>query len=366
MHENSHLKTFQNHIEKVSRMIRIGPAGIPLSCKGRTIQDGLKDVHYLGLSAMELQMVRPIMENDPEYYEQIGRLAKELDIELAIHLPYHTSLISSDSYVERNLEMMKFFGHICDAMGATTLVTHLGPYNGYTPGQAMEVAVENLRATRNYFTSERLRTRIGIENAGRPMLMGSLEEILQICEEVRFVRPVINFAHLHARGDGFLMKKDDFREVFELVEDQLSLNNFYAHFSGVEYKKGDESHYLPVKRGNSKFDQLANCILENNFNCTLISDSPLLEHDAMYMKIVFERILKRKLEKEQRLRQRQEAEQLQQAKKEGRINPEGNKETSINPEGDKETQINPEGDKKTPINPEGNKETPINPEGNSD
>jgi len=297
-------------------MIKIGPAGIPLSCKGRTILDGLKDIHYLGLSAMELQMVRPLMEEDPEHYENIGKMAKELDIEIAVHLPYHTSLISSDSYVERNMEMMKFFGHISDAMGAKTLVVHLGPYTGYTPAQAMEVVVENLKTVRNYFIDERIRTRIGIENAGRPMLMGSLEEILRICEEVMLVRPVINFAHLHARGDGFLLKKDNFQDVFSLVEDTLSQKRFYTHFSGVEYKKGDETHYLPIKRGTSKFDNLAACILENDFNCTIVSDSPLLEHDAMYMKIVFERILKRKLEKEQRLRQQAEQQEKKRKEKE--------------------------------------------------
>ena len=40
-------------------MIRYGPAGIPLSCKGRTLRDGIADVHNLTLSALEIQMVRP-------------------------------------------------------------------------------------------------------------------------------------------------------------------------------------------------------------------------------------------------------------------------------------------------------------------
>src|SRR3972149_5490044 len=34
-------------------MIRFGPSGIPLSCKGRTLRDGIEDVHNLGLTAME-------------------------------------------------------------------------------------------------------------------------------------------------------------------------------------------------------------------------------------------------------------------------------------------------------------------------
>ena len=35
-------------------MIRFGPAGIPLSCKGRTLKDGIEDVHNLSLSALEI------------------------------------------------------------------------------------------------------------------------------------------------------------------------------------------------------------------------------------------------------------------------------------------------------------------------
>ena len=40
-------------------MIRYGPAGIPLSCKGRTLKDGIEDVHNLALTALEVQLVRP-------------------------------------------------------------------------------------------------------------------------------------------------------------------------------------------------------------------------------------------------------------------------------------------------------------------
>ena len=48
-------------------MIRFGPAGIPLSCKGRTLRDGIEDVHNLSLTAIEIQMVRPnVTEVYPE------------------------------------------------------------------------------------------------------------------------------------------------------------------------------------------------------------------------------------------------------------------------------------------------------------
>ena len=38
-------------------MIRIGPAGIPLSSRAKTLADGLRDVKKVGLNAMELQLL---------------------------------------------------------------------------------------------------------------------------------------------------------------------------------------------------------------------------------------------------------------------------------------------------------------------
>ena len=38
--------------------LKLGPAGVPLSCKGRTIVEGMDDITTLGLDAMEIQTVR--------------------------------------------------------------------------------------------------------------------------------------------------------------------------------------------------------------------------------------------------------------------------------------------------------------------
>ena len=74
-------------------MIRFGPAGIPLSCKGRTIRDGIEDIHALGLHCMEIQLVRGKYVDELEDFEELGEIAQSLDIHMAIHAPYYLSLI---------------------------------------------------------------------------------------------------------------------------------------------------------------------------------------------------------------------------------------------------------------------------------
>jgi len=59
-------------------MIRIGPAGIPLSCKGRTNKDGLVYIKkQLNLDAMEIQFVRGLYVMEDEEAQLIKDFSKE-------------------------------------------------------------------------------------------------------------------------------------------------------------------------------------------------------------------------------------------------------------------------------------------------
>ncbi len=67
-------------------MIRFGPAGIPLSCKGRTLRDGIEDVHNLGLTAMEAQLVRAHVQERAAEPEEIGLKPKNLTSDMVIEI----------------------------------------------------------------------------------------------------------------------------------------------------------------------------------------------------------------------------------------------------------------------------------------
>ena len=69
-------------------VVLLGPAGIPLSCKGRTIVEGMDDIISLGLETMEVQTVRMIAPQHFEQYWQAGVLANKTEFEMNIHGPY--------------------------------------------------------------------------------------------------------------------------------------------------------------------------------------------------------------------------------------------------------------------------------------
>ena len=331
-------------------MIRFGPSGIPLSCKGRTLRDGIEDIHNLGLTAMEVQLVRvnlneryageedvgltprevpgelvvqigrredrkevlrsslneKIEKGDVLYslasgvardyleLQELGTLARELDIELSLHTPYYMDLANADGLAERSLQSIMWAGLLAEAMGGTMVITHLGMFGEIDHKVAMDAIQKNLRVLRDWYKKSKVHARLGIEASGRQEVVGSLDEILKLAKNVKGIAPVLNFAHVHARGFGLFKKPEDFDKVLSDVE-KLSDGHLHTHFSGVEHADGNEQRYTPIKKGDLRFEPLAECLLDEDYDLTIVSSSPLLEHDAMYMKVILERVLAKRL-----------------------------------------------------------------------
>ena len=331
-------------------MIRFGPSGIPLSCKGRTLRDGIEDVHNLGLTAMEIQLVRvnlveryateeeagltprrlpnelivqigrriegrdqritsldaPIERGDVLYglasgpardyleLEELGVIARELDIELSLHAPYYMDLANADGLAAKSVDAVKWGGLLAEAANARIVVTHLGLYGELEREEALRRVIESVMALRNWYRDAKLRPSIGLEASGRQEVIGGLDELLAIARQVRGVQPILNFAHVHARENGLLKQPADFAAVLDRVQ-EFTNGRFYTHFSGVEHEGGNELRYTPIKKGDLRFEPFAELLLEDGRDITVISSSPLLEHDAMYMKVIYERVLAKKL-----------------------------------------------------------------------
>jgi deoxyribonuclease-4 len=95
---------------------------------------------------------------------------------------------------------------------------------------------------------------------------------------------------------------EDYGELFDLVRETIGTKEFYCHFSGVEHRTGNAMHYTQIKKSDLNFEPLAEFIVEDGgwLDITLISDSPLLEHDAMYMMQNIEKSRHKQLERKAR------------------------------------------------------------------
>ncbi|MGE0015744.1 MAG: TIM barrel protein [Candidatus Methanomethylophilaceae archaeon] len=332
-------------------MIRFGPAGIPLSCKGRTLKDGIEDVHNLSLTAMEVQMVRPTIqirypddeevgmtlrditedfviefirddelicspdvpiEEDDELVSMFysiadnygslygtGEIAKRMDVSLSIHAPYYMDLGSDSPMTDRYMDSIRHSALILNALGGDTVVTSLGPYKGDSKEEKEETdsrIYDNVEALMGWWQDEGIRPKLGVEITGHRETFGSLDQVLDMCDRIEGLVPVVNFPHHHSRTGGSLKDTKDFIDLIEAVEPYCK-GGIYSQFSGVEHADGEEKKYTPIKKGDLRFETLADALTDVRPEMTVISCSPLLEHDAMYMRIIEERVLSKKVAK---------------------------------------------------------------------
>ena len=280
-------------------MIRIGQAGIPLSCKGRTNKDGLVYTkQVLDLNAMEVQFVRGLYIMKDEEAQFMHDYAKENDIELHVHAPYYINLAGSGEELDLSFEKIMFSARLADKMGAKTVVVHPGFYGENTAKKTAKKIIKNTKKLMSMFKKEKIKAKLGIETMGKQKVFGSFDEIIEICNNVNGVIPVVGLGHIHARTNGGLKKREDFEEIFEKLK-PLRLKHYLIHVTGVMYENGNEYYHVPIKKGDMPLAPLIDVVLDNNYNVTFISESPLLEHDAVYIRLQVEKAIMKRTGKEE-------------------------------------------------------------------
>ena len=229
-------------------MIRFGVAGYPPAFKRSQYKkdrtDILRWLADLRLDAFELQMTYgPRMS--AENCSRFRRLSEETGVKLSVHASYFIVFTSDDrTKIQQSSETLKRTYEAADQLGARTVVLHPGALYGGDGSDVLDRFVENAGNCLRGIG----RTNIGlfVETAGKIGQLGSVREILEICERVDGVFPCIDFGHVHARTLGTL---EDPRQI-ELVVAQLEAflrsrkePRIHFHFTPIHFgPRGEIQH----------------------------------------------------------------------------------------------------------------------------
>ncbi|HDI01686.1 MAG TPA: deoxyribonuclease IV [Candidatus Bathyarchaeota archaeon] len=275
---------------------RFGPAGKPIGYKGKAT--GVP--RYLrseGLDAFEFQAVRwgarPGMKKEDA--EELGREARRHDVLLSMHASYFINLCADGKKLEDSIRRLLVCLEYASYMGAYIVVFHPGFYKGKPKEEALEGCIRALRRVRDEAStiSGKLPL-LGPETTGKPTQLGDLEEIIRLCEEVEGCRPVVDWAHIHAReGVGSIRGRDDYLAILRLLEERLGsdvVENLHTHFTRVEFSaKGELKHHrMDEVSYGPEFAPLAELMAELGLRHVVISESPILDRDALVMKKMVE------------------------------------------------------------------------------
>jgi deoxyribonuclease-4 len=281
---------------------RFGPAGVPPLF--RIIGAKLSDVPELlreeGLDAFEYEAVRwgqkpQIKQQDAE---NLKLKAEKNDVLLSLHGSYFINLCGKKEVVEASKRRLIACATAAQWMGAYVVVFHPGFYGRVEKSYAFRNCIAAIRDVIEKMNNLGIRkVKLGPETMGRLFQLGTLDEILTICETVEQTQLVIDWSHLHARGRGRFKKVDDFRAVVEEAEKRLgteAVKNMHCHFSKIEYTdKGERRHHiLDEARYGPDFQMLAEVIAEFNLRPVIICETPILDVDAMKMRDILRKTMK--------------------------------------------------------------------------
>ena len=278
---------------------RFGPAGVPPSF--RRLKAALEDVPKLlqkeGLDAFEYQAVRwggkPQIKR--EVAERLGSEAEKHDVWLSLHGSYFINFCGEKNVIEASKQRLIACATAAEWMNAHIVVFHPGFYGKKEPKEVFRSCLEALKdVVESMKTLGIKKVKIGPETMGKQSQFGSLEEILKLCEEVEQTQPVIDWAHLHARDKGRFRTIEDFRKVVEKIENRLgteAVKDMHCHFTKVEFtEKGEKRHHtLDEAEYGPDFTLLAKVIVEFKLRPVIISESPVLDVDAVKMRDILQR-----------------------------------------------------------------------------
>ncbi len=254
-------------------LIRFGPARIP---SRESPERAVELLLERGYTACEIDFEGGFWMDYP-WAERLGRIAAEHGIALSVHAP----IAGFMGHVDRGKKyrmavgMLDHSAGIAVAAGAEIVVFHPGFLLGRERGDALAAVVEQLQELRERLEAKGRTVAFGIEIMGRVRELGTAEDVFAVSAQLGWVRPVIDFAHLHAVTDGAFTDVESFAGVLEIAHSILEPGApFHIHFSDIAYANRNETKHLPYGEGTLRADPLGEALVRFERAATVITESP--------------------------------------------------------------------------------------------
>ena len=254
--------------------IRVGPARMP---SRDAPEQAIATLLERGYSACEIDFESGFWMDYP-FAERLGQLAREHDVALSVHAP----LFGFMGHLEP--EGRKFTSAVgaldrsaatAAATGAELVVFHPGFLLGRSREDAIDAVVDQLGTLRERLEKKERAVPFGIEVMGRVRDLGSVDDVVEVARRLEWVRPVLDFAHMHATSDGAFLEPEPFREALELVDAVLDDRApFHILFSDIAFANRNETKHLPYGEGTLRVDPLRDALASFERAATVISESP--------------------------------------------------------------------------------------------
>jgi deoxyribonuclease-4 len=173
------------------------------------------------------------------------------------------------------LGMLDHTAGLAQACGAHVIVFHPGFLLGRDREHAIADVVDQLGDLRERLEVKGRLVPFGVEVMGRVRELGTVDDVIAIAAEVDFVRPVLDFAHMHATSDGAFVEPAVFAEALAAADAVLEPGApFHIHFSDIQYANRNETKHLSYGEGTLRAEPLRDALARFERAATVISEAP--------------------------------------------------------------------------------------------
>ena len=253
--------------------IRYGPSGLP---EAPTFGDSFAALTAERYQACEIGFAGGFWL-DYETAPLFGAAAEDADVALSVHAPLAAFMGHADrgKKFKMALGILDHTAGLTKACGARIIVFHPGFLLGREREQTIADVVDQLGDLRARLEAKDRLVPFGVEVMGRVRDFGTIDDVLAIAAEVDFVRPVLDFAHMHATSDGAFLEPDRFADALTGADAVLEPGEpFHIHFSDIQYANRNETKHLPYGDGTLRAEPLRDALARFERAAVVISESP--------------------------------------------------------------------------------------------
>ena len=262
--------------------IRYGVSGLP---PGEPKDDAafLDRLVERGHTAYELAFVTAFPWKEPRC-QKFGELARERGIWVSVHAPYFAVLtVEEEDRAKQCLSALEHTMKLGRALGSRIICAHFGSAQGRDPEILTEMIVERL----HYLSPkiEQMGVGLGLETSGAERNFGTLGDIALLAEEFSFVRPIVDWAHVHAQTGGALTSVAAFESVIGFIKESFPgwmIDPLQTQFTDNLFNAGGEVRHLPYGEGTLRVAPLIEAALASDLSMVVISEArEESSHDAI-------------------------------------------------------------------------------------
>jgi deoxyribonuclease-4 len=257
----------------VTAKLHFGPARIP---SRESPEEAIGILQERGYSACEIDFEGKFWM-DYDFAARLGELARANDVVLSVHAPIAGFMGHAERGKKLNMAvgMLDHSAGIAKAAGAEVVVFHPGFLLGRTREEAIDSVCEQLGELRERLEGKDRAVPFGIEVMGRVRELGTADDVVEISRRCGWVRPVLDFAHMHATSDGAFLTEEPFVEALAKADAVLEPGApFHVHFSDIAYANRNETKHLPYGDGTLRAEPLRDALARFDRPATVISESP--------------------------------------------------------------------------------------------